>query len=266
MRALPIVIGALATAAVIGAAMPKARTGPAQPPLRHFVLAELFTSEGCSSCPPADALLQRIAAESPVPGVQIVALEEHVDYWDNLGWRDPFSSAAFTRRQSDYGARVFRSDNIYTPQLVIDGAFAVIGSDDRGVRDAVGRAAARPAANVHVAATTADNRAHVEVSVDVPTAVGHGKDADIVVAIVEDGLTSRVERGENHGRTLSHAGVVRLLRAIGSLPSKSSSATAVGDFPVDRAWQASHLRAIVFVQERNTLRVLGSSVAALRAP
>src|SRR5262249_18732838 len=96
---------------------------------RHVVVAELFTSEGCSSCPPADALLQHINSSSPVDGVEVLGLEEHVDYWDHLGWRDPFSSVTFSNRQAEYAARALPFGEIYTPQLVVDGAFEAIGSD-----------------------------------------------------------------------------------------------------------------------------------------
>ncbi|HTL44361.1 MAG TPA: DUF1223 domain-containing protein [Vicinamibacterales bacterium] len=253
MRAGMLIAAAAVTVAAVG-------SEPARltPPARHVVLAELFTSEGCSSCPPADALLQRLAAASPIEGVEVLALEEHVDYWDTLGWRDPFSSSGFTRRQSDYDARVFRNGDIYTPQVVVDGAFDAIGSDTRSVRDAIARAATRPGADLRVTAAAADGRAHTDVHVDIPASLDHRKDADIVVAIVEDGLTSHVERGENRGRTLPHASVVRSMKTIGAVKSTLPTADAVADVPLDRAWQMPHLRVVAFVQEHSTLRILGS--------
>ncbi len=98
----------------------RADGGKAAAPSRNFVIVELFTSEGCSSCPPADALLKTISEQQSIPGAEILALEEHVDYWDNLGWRDPFSNSEFTERQNDY-ARTFGNSGSYTPQMIVDG-------------------------------------------------------------------------------------------------------------------------------------------------
>ena len=265
MRTL-LSVAAVAAAAVVTAAV--ARSAPAHPsaavvPARHIVVAELFTSEGCSSCPPADALLQRISATSPVEGVEVIGLEEHVDYWDNLGWRDPFSSAAFTRRQSDYSDRVFRNGEIYTPQLVVDGAFEAIGSDGGAVRDAIVHAAARPAADVTVAARASGGQAHVEVSVRIPDSIARRKTTDIYVALVEDGLTTRVERGENHGRTLPHFAVVRSLKAIGSVPPQATAGSAAADIAFGQDWQPQRVRVIAFAQERDRLNVLGAGSTAL---
>ena len=261
MRILLTVVGAIAVSVTtIGRA---AGTYSPSPPARHLVIAELFTSEGCSSCPPADALLQQIAEQSPVEGVQVLGIEEHVDYWDHLGWRDRFSSAAFTRRQSDYAARVFRFGEVYTPQLVVDGAFEAVGSDGRRVRDAIARAAALPAADLRIAATQDGGRAHVRAAVDVPDTVRRRGDASVIVAVVEDALASRVDGGENRGRTLSHAAVARSLNAIGSLSERQSSGTVTGDVPLDPAWDLSRVRVVAFLQERGTLRVLGSAASPL---
>src|SRR5437899_3897798 len=104
---------------------------------RSMVVVELFTWEACSSCPPADDVLSQLAHRQPVPGVQVLALGEHVDYWDRLGWRDPFSSPAFSARQSNYDARVFHAHQVYTPQLVIDGRLERVGRDARAGERAV---------------------------------------------------------------------------------------------------------------------------------
>src|SRR3954447_9590564 len=106
------------------------------------ILVELFTSEGCSSCPPADATLARLHEKQPVPGVQLLVLSEHVDYWNNLGWRDPFSDEQFTARQARYG------DRIYTPQAMVDGRIDVLGSDEAGIARAAAGAASEPHGSV----------------------------------------------------------------------------------------------------------------------
>src|SRR5256885_1446897 len=108
------------------------------PILAAAVLLELFTSEGCSSCPPADAVLARLHQKQPVPGVQLLVLSEHVDYWNDLGWRDPYSDALFSDRQSRYGGRT------YTPQAVVDGRVDVLGSDEEGIIRAARGAAQEP--------------------------------------------------------------------------------------------------------------------------
>src|SRR5580704_1016802 len=136
---------------------------------KSMVVAELFTSEGCSSCPPADAVLTQLVARQPVAGVEVLALGEHVDYWDRLGWRDPFSSAAYSARQSNYDARVFHRNEVYTPQLVVDGQLERVGSDVDAVQRAVKQVAQAPKAIVDVAAIRDGERAlRVNVHVTVP--------------------------------------------------------------------------------------------------
>ena len=117
-----------------GATVPRTPDGKAP-----AVIVELFTSEGCSSCPPADALLKELSEQQKVKGVQIVALEEHVDYWNHLGWKDPYSAAEFSQRQDDY-AHVFGSDGVYTPQMVVDGQSEFVGSRSLAAREAIEKA------------------------------------------------------------------------------------------------------------------------------
>src|SRR5579859_8135685 len=130
------------------------------------VVVELFTSEGCSSCPPADQVFSRL--ESPrygnagrskqvvmvPPGVEIITLGEHVDYWDDQGWKDRFSSPLFSARQQDYG-KAFHLESVYTPQIVVNGQNEVLGSDSRAVQDAIGKAAKEPHAQVVISMTSA---------------------------------------------------------------------------------------------------------------
>src|SRR5947207_357602 len=155
------------------------------------IVVELFTSEGCSSCPPADTLLQRLV-DAQIPNVNVVALGEHVDYWDHQGWKDRFSSAALTNRQQLYASR-FNVDSIYTPQMVIDGRAEVVGSDAGAARRAIDCAAAAPHGVIRIAIESETDVA-LQVSVtatDLPP-IARGDRADIVLAITEDGLSSNV--------------------------------------------------------------------------
>jgi hypothetical protein len=217
------------------------------------VLVELFTSEGCSSCPPADRLLARLADEQPVPGALVVPLELHVDYWDRLGWKDPFSSASFTGRQGEYAARFGSAGRVYTPQAVVGGRTAVVGSDERAVRRAIEAEAREPKAFVSVLATAPD-----AVRVRVAGAAGG---AGVFLAVVEVGLASDVKAGENSGRRLAHAAVARDLRSVGAVDAGGRFDATVRVAPGPGA-----RRVFAFVQERGAGRVLGVSapVAAAR--
>jgi hypothetical protein len=239
---------------------PQSDTGQLSP-TGHVVVAELFTSEGCSSCPPAVALLMRLAREQFVPGVRVLALSEHVDYWDRLGWRDPFSSPGFSNRQSEYETRVFHSGSVYTPQLVIDGRFQEVGSDVNAVRRAIARAAQEAKAKVVVTAQLDDaGHVRVEVQVSTPPRAVMGERADVIVALTEDQLASDVQRGENRGRVLKHAAVVRSLTALGSLvpPNAFSGSTSI---PTSPSWASTNLTAVAFVQERQSRRIFGAGSA-----
>jgi hypothetical protein len=230
-----------AAVALLLAALP-ARAGDRVP-----VLVELFTSEGCSSCPPADDVLARLVREQPVQGVEILALSEHVDYWDSLGWRDPYSSAIFTERQQAYASRLRRA-NIYTPQAVVDGRAEVLGSDEKAARSAAVEAGAQPHGTIK-----ADRRANaLHLEAKLPPHSG----AEVLLAAVEDPPPGRVARGENAGRTLSHVRVVRELRRLGGVDQAAWS----GD--VELGAPAAKLRLVAFVQERSTGRVLASATWA----
>ena len=176
---------------------------PAHPPAA--IVVELFTSEGCSSCPPADDLLSRLAKDGTVGGAQIIPLGLHVTYWDQLGWKDPASLEAATRRQQDY-ARVFGPDRVYTPQAVIDGRAEAIGSSEPAIRQAVLEAMKQPHVGATLVASIQGDRIHATATVDSPPG---GERLRRLFFITEDGLTSIVKRGENGGRTLHHDAVVR---------------------------------------------------------
>ncbi|HEY6006313.1 MAG TPA: DUF1223 domain-containing protein [Anaeromyxobacter sp.] len=205
------------------------------------VLVELFTSEGCSSCPPADALLARLAQER-AGGARPIALSEHVDYWDDLGWRDGFSSPAFTRRQETYVHRL-RLSAPYTPQLVVAGRINALGSDARAARAAIAAAAREPAGRIDARVVA---RAAGALTVEIEASWNGGVAGDVLLALAQDRATTRVARGENEGRTLEHVSVARSLSVVGSgVGAFSGRATVrLGDVPAP-----AHL--VVFVQERD---------------
>src|SRR5947209_12963057 len=166
--------------------------GQASFPADVPALAELFPSEGCSSCPPADALLIKLDRMQPVAGARVIVLSEHVDYWNQLGWRDVFSSPQFSKRQADY-ARLLGSE-VYTPQLVIDGRVQLNGSDAKEIRAAIARAAARPKLPVRIVQITREG-SDALVRISVP-ALSSGK-SDVWAAVADESDESNVSRGEN---------------------------------------------------------------------
>jgi hypothetical protein len=250
----------------VGLTLATAGNQSAKVPISHrTVLAELFTSEGCSSCPPADDLLARLVNEQPVNGVTIVALGEHVDYWDRLGWRDPFSSSLFSDRQSSYDARVFRTGRIYTPQIVVDGHLEAIGSSESAVYSAVRRAAQSQKADVVVTwEARPDAAVRVSVRVDVPSGLSLDAPADVMVALTEDRLATNVRRGENRGRLLKHAAVVRRLATVGQVALHDGMHTATATLALAPEWKRENLRVIAFVQEQKTRRIVGAGSQSLR--
>jgi hypothetical protein len=236
---------------------------------RTSVLVELFTSEGCSDCPPADALLARLARTQPVAGAQVIALEHHVDYWDHQGWRDPFSSAAASARQVDY-ARTFGNDGPYTPQMVVDGTAEFVGSNESSARRAIDRAAHNVKASIELAwltrnASRTDLREVLEVRTNQLAGASKDDPAEVFLAITEDNLHSNVARGENAGRALDHVSVVRRWERLGKAdPGKGSSFSARPELKLEPSWKRPDLHVVVFVQQEKSRRVL--AVATLPLP
>jgi hypothetical protein len=226
------------------------------------VVAELFTSEGCSSCPPADALL-RVLGREPVGGVTVLVLGEHVDYWDQLGWRDRFASAAFSRRQSEYAATVFGPDKIYTPQIVIDGHLEDVGSNQDAIRAMILAAAREPKGAVTVSVTRDEGRGDIvaDVTVEFPATFAARGDADVLVAVTEDNLETDVRSGENRARRLVHSGVVRKLVAIGAVERTAPRFTGYTRVAWTASWKAADVQVVAFVQERRSRRIIGAGAA-----
>jgi hypothetical protein len=227
--------------AVLGPALAAAEPRPP-------VLVELFTSEGCSSCPPADAALAALARDPAFRAAEVIPLELHVDYWNDLGWADPFSAPEYTARQEQY-ARVLGGEGLYTPQMVVDGwvsGVATPGSLRRGVEKAAGKGKAR----LEVLVSSA--RPGLDVVVRSPS----GLSGRLLVVLSEDRLSSKVERGENRGRTLAHAPVARLLVDDGPVAPEHHLRLGLSS-----GWRREQLKVVVFVQEQG-----GRVVAVGTAP
>jgi hypothetical protein len=211
--------------------------GGAEGPL----VVELFTSQGCSSCPPADRLLATLATTGSFADRAVAPLAFHVDYWNDLGWADPYSLPAWTERQRQY-ARAISDTRVYTPELVVGGAAGVIGSNVAGVTQAI-REAARPAV---LAATGAWSKDAVTVTAAAPT------DADVWVAVWEDSTSTSVTRGENSGETLGSSHVVRRLERVAAAGQRASLA-----IKLDPRWGAAG--AVAFAQ-RADRRITASAL------
>ena len=216
---------------------------------RTPVLVELFTSEGCSDCPPADALLARLDATQFVPGALAIVLSEHVTYWNNLGWEDPFSSPEMTRRQSRYEQRLGQS-YVYTPQAVIDGVGQAIGGNAGDLSREIARAAATPKSQLTIENPHWEGDA-VRFSVRA-AALPH---ATLMAAVAEDETQSAVARGENAGRTLRHVAVVRTLQDMGARAADGRPLTL--KIPAAKAGAApASYRVVVFLADSGTGRVV----------
>jgi len=239
---------------------------PAATAERVPVLVELFTSEGCSSCPPADELLTTLEQMQPVEGAEVIALSEHVDYWNRLGWTDPYSSSEFSARQNDY-ARVFETDEVYTPQMVVDGRSQFVGSNSAEARNAIAAASRDPKAKVAVSLASEDARTAsitLELRAERPREISESDSAAVLLAITESGLRSSVSRGENAGRRLNHTAVVRKLMTLGVLDSQAGASFVNSPLVrIDKSWKRDNLRAVVFVQELTSRRVLGAASVSL---
>ena len=201
------------------------------------VVVELFSSEGCSSCPPADALLARLDRDQPVAGAEVIALELHVDYWNYLGWSDPFSEAAFSARQRKR-AQYMGNAGVYTPQMVVDGQDEFTGSRELAATSAIERAARTP----HVPIKLAREGDAITIDVAPPA----GPSTRVMMAVTERGLRTNVAAGENRGSTLAHGPVVRSLRDLGA------------DRRVVQPKVAGR-RVVVFVEARDSMRVFGAA-------
>ncbi|HMQ04835.1 MAG TPA: DUF1223 domain-containing protein [Pyrinomonadaceae bacterium] len=224
------------------------------PPGRKPVLVELFTSEGCGNCPPADRYLAFLETKQPIQGAEVITLGYHVDYFNDRGWKDPYSSEEYTRRQNLYALRMGQQ-SVFTPQMIVDGVMQFVGNDantaTKTIQDAT--RAPKPDVSISVIGKTAEVKL---------TGFGRHNVATVVLATAEDGLVSDVKAGNNRGKQLSHISVVRQLKPFGKLPEKATEFSGTVELPSDPAWKAENVRYVVFVQEDQS----GTILAAGRVP
>lgn len=228
---------------------------------REPVVVELFTSEGCSSCPPADALLAELDSRQPLRSAEIIAIEEHVDYWDQDGWLDPFSSAGGTARQNAY-SDVLRTGSSYTPEMVVDGSTGFVGSRGTVAVQEIEKAAKTRKAKVEISGVSLIENKSVTFKVNVAELLASDSKnrPEVLLAITESGLHSSVSAGENNGKELRHSPVLRELKVIGVVGENGQEPfMAQPAIKLDPKWNVANLRAVVLVQEKKSRRILGAA-------
>jgi hypothetical protein len=225
------------------------------------VLVELFTSEGCSSCPPADVLLTKLDGSQPVPGAQVIVLSEHVDYWNHDGWRDVYSSSFFTDRQGAYVRRL-GAKGAYTPQMVIDGGAELNGSDVAAVDHAIKEARGHVKIPVRISSVSlADAKTiRLHLAVDALPANFKGSKADILVAVALDHAESHVSAGENKGRDIRHVAVAESINKVGTAEKGKNFERDV-TIKVKAGAEMGNLRLVAFVQGSDAGEVVGAAQA-----
>ena len=229
---------------------------------RTPVLVELFTSEGCSSCPPADRFLEKLDGQ-PIQGADMIVLSEHVDYWNDIGWKDPYSASFYSQRQRAYASH-FGLDSVYTPQMVVDGTSEFVGSNselaDRAFRKALGV----PKLPIRLSSISADasNTLHAHLETGALDSSFGSREADVYVAVALNRAESQVSAGENAGHRLAHVSVVKSLTRVGALKQGQVLAQDV-QLKLDPGSNSSGLRVIAFVQQARQGRVLGAASMAV---
>jgi hypothetical protein len=243
------------------ACLPLQAQQAAPAPSRTPVLVELFTSEGCSSCPPADTLLAHLLQDQPVPTAEIIVLGEHVDYWDGLGWHDRFSSHDLTERQTEYAQRL-HLDSPYTPQMVVDGTDQFVGNDIAHALRAIAQAARTSRSVLTLSPLTSDGS---QISASVAnSSAGKLPHSDLVAALIETTASTHVGAGENGGRTLHHVSVVRAMRKIGTADKLASPLSFSFAIPKDAV--PANLRIVVFAQSPDQGKVVSAATSAAPPP
>ncbi len=218
------------------------------------VLIELFTSEGCPTCPPADRNLTFLETEQPFAEAELITLALHVDYWDSRGWKDEFSSPMFSRRQDIYG-QVFKINSIYTPQMIVDGQMQFAGTDLAKVQKAVVESAKNEKGKIELAAVT-DANGGTKLQVKISDLPKH-EISTVFLAVAEDNLASSRNRGESSGGKRIFTSVVRELKSLGFLTAEQKNLEIETILQFQSNWNVENLKVVVFVQENGSRRVFG---------
>ena len=264
LLAVPTVCGAvLACLPIFNCWHRSAPASSGDEPAKQPVVVELFTSEGCSDCPPADTLLKSLSEKQPLKGIEILALEEHVDYWNSTKWVDPFSSADFSLRQQQYAVTLHAGD-VYTPQMVVDGSSQFVGSRTREATDQIRWAAARNRGRLLLTAAPGqkEHTPSFELRLGPSSAALNSSPLDLWIAVTEKGLSSKVSGGENSGETLQHAPVVRLLH-------KQQSVTLPLANPIKfsvtlrKTWTPANLALVAFLADPKSHEIQAAGYAAI---
>jgi hypothetical protein len=213
------------------------------------VLIELFTSEGCVTCPPSDRVLAELEKTQPNPDAEIITLAMHVDYWNTVAWKDRFSSALYSQRQEIYG-RKFKLPTVYTPQMIVDGTKQFIGNNLNEANKMISESARSPKAKIEI--ILEQDNLKLQIS-DVPKHT----DATVFLAFAENNLSTKVGGGENRGRTLEHHSVVRELKPLGRIPATDSNFQIETKLQFHPDWKRENLKVIVFIQENLNRKILG---------
>jgi len=221
------------------------------------ILVELFTSEGCSDCPPADSFLAELD-QQPFATAEMIVLSEHVDYWNHDGWKDPYSAHVFSERQAAY-AREFSLPSVYTPQMVVDGSSEFVGSNQSAASKAFAKAAVAPKIDIRLTTVSIDSTNNLSAHIE--TAAPVNQKADMYVAVALNHAESQVSAGENAGRNLSHTAVVQLITKIGSIRKNEIFAEDV-HLKLPPNMPADNLRVIAFAQQGQG-KVIGATMRPL---
>jgi hypothetical protein len=224
---------------------------PASAAKKSFVLLELYTSEGCPTCPPADANLARLEREQPFADTEIVTLALHVDYWNSVSWKDVYSSPLFSRRQQIY-SQALKTGQSYTPQMIVDGQIEFTGNNPAKARKAILEAAKTAKATIKIIPSAAVYK--IEIN-----GIPARETATVFLAITEDNLASNRKSGLKSNEKVEHISVVRELKSLGMLAAAQTNLEIETALQIQSAWKKENLKLVVFVQENASRKVLGVS-------